>query len=221
MKNFVNKIFLIVCISLFAQGCSTNVKKSKPKAKATTEKLSNFDKVYIPNNAPLISHMISIVQPELDINLRNKIASDIHLAITKYKVKPQIMVALIDTESNFKFDKVSTTGDLSLAQVKVDVWNVEFKRMKMPLIDVEKLTSEDQAYAMEVMANILSILKKRHMDKDRRWYARYHSNTKKYKADYLRKIELRMKMLSDSRILSDMTNIALNEINRRSTLHRN
>ncbi len=221
MKTVLKKIFIIVIIALFAQGCSTASKKNKTKSKNNIEKLGNFDKVYIPNNAPLISHMISIVQPELEINQRNKIANDIHLAISKYKVEPQIMVALIDTESDFKYDKVSTTGDLSLAQVNVEVWNSEFKRMKEPLIDTEKLTSEDQAYAMEIMAQILSILKKRHMEKDRRWYARYHSNTKKYKTDYLRKIELRMKLLSDSRILTDMTNVALNEINRRSTTNRN
>lgn len=206
---------MLIASALFAQGCSTASKKPKLKSKSYLEKLGNFDKVYIPNNAPLISHMISIVQPELEINTRNKIANDIHLAITKYKVEPQIMVALIDTESDFKYDKISTTGDLSLAQVNVDVWNVEFKRMKQPLIDTEKLTSEDQSYAMEVMANILSILKKRHLEKDRRWYARYHSNTKRYKNDYLKKIEVRMKLLSDSQKLSEMTNVAVNEIFRK------
>lgn len=173
------------------------------------EKFGNFDKVYIPNEAPLIAHMISVVQPELEINSRNKIANDIHHAIKKHKVEPQIIVSLIDTESNFKYNKVSTTGDLSLGQVNVEVWNAEFARLKMPLIKKELLVTEDQAYAMEKMAQILSILKARHARKDRRWYARYHSNTTKYKMDYLRKIEIRMKLLSDSRIIVPGKSIAL------------
>jgi hypothetical protein len=80
----------------------------------------------------------------------------------------------------------------------VEVWNVEFKRMKLPLIKKSELVKEDQAYAMKVMAQILSIIKSRYSNRDRRWYARYHSNTTKYKVDYLEKIEIRMKMLSES-----------------------
>lgn len=199
-------------LALF-QGCSTTKSAKKGKYNLAREKFGNFDKVYIPNEAPLIAQMISIVQPELDINNRNKIANDIYHAIKKYKVEPQIIVALIDTESNFKYNKVSTTGDLSLGQVNVEVWNAEFARMKLPLIKKELLVTEDQGYAMEKMAHILSILKKRHAKKDRRWYARYHSNTTKYKIDYLRKIEVRMKMLSESRMLLADKSIALSSQN--------
>lgn len=162
------------------------------------EKFGNFDKVYVPNEAPIIAQMISIVQPELDHNIRNQVALDISRAITKFSVEPQIMVALIDTESNFQYSKVSTTGDLSIAQVNVDVWNKEFTRLKMPMIKKKDLVKKDQQYAMNVMAQILKILKARHGKSDRRWYARYHSNTTKYKMDYLRKIEIRMKMLSQA-----------------------
>jgi PBP1b-binding outer membrane lipoprotein LpoB len=213
MKTLVEKILLILVLALITQGCSSTKKtlKVSPKTQLNLDKLSNFDKIYIPNNAPIIAEMISIVQPELEVNKRHEIANGISEAVTKYKVEPQIMVALIDTESNFKFDKISTTGDLSIAQVNVDVWNIEFKRLKLPLVDVPRLTSEDQSYALEVMAQILSILKKRHIKKDRRWYARYHSNTKKYKHDYLRKIEVRMKLLSSSKTLTDMTKVAINE----------
>lgn len=199
-------LLALAVLALFA-GCSTNVKKTKNKI--AQEKFGNFDRVYIPNEAPLIAQMISIVQPELETNSRNKIANDIHHAIKKYKVEPQIVVSLIDTESNFQYSKVSTTGDLSLGQVNVEVWNAEFKRMKLPLIKKELLTVEDQGYAMEKMAQILSILKARHGKKDRRWYARYHSNTTKYKTDYLRKIEIRMKMLADARLLTPGKTIAL------------
>lgn len=206
MKTITPKLLLLLGLALLFQGCSTTAPK-KNKHRDVYAKLGNFDRVYIPNEAPLISQMISIVQPELEINARNKIANNIHHAIKKYKVEPQIVVSLIDTESNFQYSKVSSTGDLSLGQVNVEVWNVEFSRMKIPLIDKAKLVTEDQAYAMEKMAQILSILKKRHAKKDRRWYARYHSNTAKYKMDYLTKIEVRMKMLAESRMM--MTNKTL------------
>lgn len=211
MKTILPKYLLAIALLALFQGCaSTAPKKIKSHAR---EKLGNFDKVYIPNEAPLIAHMISVVQPELEINARNKIANDIHHAIKKHKVEPQIIVALIDTESNFQYNKVSSTGDVSLAQINVEVWNAEFKRMKLPLIDKSKLTTVDQTYAMEVMAKILSVLKTRHAKKDRRWYARYHSNTTKYKTDYLRKIEIRMKMLSQSRMLLTQKSLALSSQN--------
>ncbi len=213
MKTLLSTPVLFLCILALFQGCSTTKSTKKSKYNLAREKFGNFDKVYIPNEAPLIAQMISIVQPELEVNTRNKIANNIHHAIKKYKVEPQIVVALIDTESNFQYDKVSTTGDLSLAQVNVEVWNAEFKRMKLPLIKKDLLIAEDQAYAMEMMAKILSILKARHAKKDRRWYARYHSNTTKYKIDYLRKIEVRMKLLSQSRLLETNKSLALSSQN--------
>lgn len=199
--------YLLLLIFVLSQGCSTTApvkQKVKPKDKIKTAyaKLSNFDKVYIPNDTLIISEMISIVQPELNPNDCLKFANDISVSVAKYKVEPQIMVALIDTESDFQYTKISNSGDLSLGQVNVEVWNKEFARMKRPLILRDELVKKDQRYAMDVMGQILSILKKRHSKKDRRWYARYHSNTTKYKLDYLRKIEIRMKLLSQSRSIA-------------------
>lgn len=201
---------IFTLLALF-QGCATSQLSKVNKNKTAKEQFGNFDKVVIPNEAPLIDVMISIVQPELDSNSRRKIANDIFHAIKKYKVEPQIVVALIDTESNFMYNKISTTGDVSLAQLNVEVWNAEFARMKLPLIKKELLLREDQSYAMEKMAQILSILKNRHSKKDRRWYARYHSNTTKYKTDYLRKIEIRMKMLAQARNLVPGKSLALSK----------
>lgn len=210
MKTLSTKLILLFGLALLFQGCATKAPIKKNHLKELYAKLGNFDKFQIPNEAPLISHMISVVQPELEINSRNKIANDIHHAIKKYNVEPQIIVALIDTESNFSYSKVSSTGDLSIGQVNVEVWNREFKRMKLPLIEKHKLITEDQSYAMEKMAQILSILKVRHAKKDRRWYARYHSNTSKLKLSYLRKIEVRMKMLAQSsKIISSRESVAL------------
>lgn len=199
--------YLLLLVAVLLQSCSTTAPvkpkvKQKNNIKTAYAKLGNFDKVYIPNDTLIISEMISIVQPELNPEDRFRFANDISLSIAKHNVEPQIMVALIDTESDFQYTKISDTGDLSLGQVNVEVWNKEFARMKRPLILRSELIKKDQRYAMDVMGQILSILKKRHGKKDRRWYARYHSNTTKYKLDYLRKIEIRMKLLSQSRSIA-------------------
>lgn len=214
MNKLIMKSLILLAMVLLQSCASTPTPVVSKKKKVTKYKsslygkLGNFDKVYIPNKAPIISEMISIVQPELDLNIRNKVASDISVAIAKHNVEPQIMVALIDTESNFKHSKISSTGDVSIAQVNVEVWNKEFARMGLPLIKKNELIKNDQSYAMMVMAKILSILKSRHARSDRRWYARYHSNTTKYKFDYLKKIEIRMKMLSQ-KMNSQSRNIAM------------
>ena len=162
----------------------------------------NFDRQPFANEAFVIANMISVVQPELDEEQRDTIASQISIAIKKYDIEPQIMVAIIDTESNFNSTKVSSTGDLSIAQINVEVWNKEFIRLKIaPMI--KKQIKTDQEYAIMKMAEILSIIKKRNEKLDRRWYARYHSNTPVHKIDYLHKLEIRLNMLATS---SDLKN---------------
>lgn len=207
--------FLLLSV-LFIQSCSSvktvpkkeqHKKISKKIKTSLPPKFENFDRKPYPNEAFVVANMIAVVQPELDEEERDTIASQISLAIKKYKVEPQIIVAIIDTESDFKANKVSSTGDLSVAQINVEVWNKEFIRMKKPLMIKEKIRL-DQEYALMRMAEILNIIKKRYEKKDRRWYARYHSNTHKYKNEYLHKLEIRLKMLATSTDLN--TQIAQN-----------
>lgn len=160
-------------------------------------RFENFDKKPFPTDAFVIANMIAVVQPELDEEQRDLIASKLSVAIKKYNIEPQIFVAIIDTESNFKSEMVSSTGDLSLAQINVDMWNKEFKRMKRPLIDKE-LIKIDQIYALETMAEILNIIKLRYEKIDHKWYARYHSSTEKYKNDYTKKLDLRLSLMASS-----------------------
>ncbi len=186
---------------------SKDIVKTKSNVKTRLAlTIDNFDRKSYPNDAQIISKMIAVVQPELLQKERNIIASHISKAIKTYKVEPQIMVAIIDTESDFNPKKVSTTGDISLAQINLGVWNKEFIRMKKPPMNVHKVR-HDQEYALLKMAEILCIIKKRYEKKDRRWYARYHSNTNKYKNEYLHKLEIRMKLLANARGLD--TRIAL------------
>lgn len=165
-------------------------------------KFENFDREPYASDAFVIANMIAVVQPELDEEQRDIIAAQMSRAIKKYNIEPQVFVAIIDTESNFQSDKISTTGDLSVAQINVDVWNKEFTRMKLQPMSKERIRM-DQEYALNQMAEILNIIKLRHEKTDRRWYARYHSNTFKHKSDYLHKLDMRMKMLASSNDLNN------------------
>jgi len=164
--------------------------------------VGDFDRTHIPNRPPVIAKMISVLKPNFSNAKTAAVAKKIHLAFLKYKIEPQIVLAIIDTESDFAHDKVSSSGDLSIAQVNVEVWNKEFERMNMKLIDREKLVLDDPQYSLEVMAQILHVLKTRYEKKDRKWYARYHSKTKKHKDVYLSKLDIRLKLLKNSQILA-------------------
>lgn len=142
-----------------------------------------------------LARMIKKVQPELNEIARNRIAKNIFQAANKNKVDPLLMIAIIDTESNFAGSKVSSTGDLSMAQINTNVWNKEFSRLGRQKISDYRL-KKDEVYALNKMAEILGILKIRHANKDVNWYARYHSHTKKHKIDYREKVELRLRMIA-------------------------
>jgi hypothetical protein len=194
------------------------------EAKATVEvnvstppKYEDFDKRAYPNEAFIIANMISVVQPELRPKDRDTIAEYISIASKKFNIEPQIIVSIIDTESNFNENVVSNTGDYSLAQINISMWNREFTRMKMPLMKQEHVES-DTRYAIKKMAEILSIIKKRHEKRDPKWYARYHSNTGKYKNDYISKLQMRMKMLATSKNLNNQI-AQLENIKRLSSVH--
>ncbi len=142
-----------------------------------------------------ISKMIKIVQPDLNNSTRNRIAYSLYMTSNKYKVDPKIMIAIIGTESDFRNEKVSTTGDLSLAQINAKVWDREFTRLGFDKLNSKRLKT-DENYALSKMAEILTILKSRHAKKDTQWFARYHSHTKKYKSIYSVKVEKRMRMIA-------------------------
>lgn len=210
--NFLTRkdkvLFLkVVLLSTLTVGVYSNFKRSKGRiqpikiSQVHNDQYGDFDKAQVPNRPPVISKMISVLNPGLSVAQRQNVAVKIHQALGKYKIAPQIVVAIIDAESSFNQNLVSSSGDLSLAQVNVEVWNKEFLRMNLEVIDVEKLKS-DETYSLEVMTKILHILKTRYEKKDRRWYARYHSKTKKYRRAYLAKIEARMKLLESSNIVA-------------------
>lgn len=149
----------------------------------------------IRNHVNLISKMIKVVQPVLALKDRHRIAYSLYLTTKKYKVDPKLMIAIIATESDFINTKVSTTGDLSLAQINAEIWNKEFERLGLSKLNSKRL-KKDENYALSKMAEILNILKSRHAKNDSKWFARYHSQTKKYKNIYTSKVEKRMRMIA-------------------------
>jgi hypothetical protein len=146
-------------------------------------------------NLKLISKMIESVTPELDKKKRANIAVSLYGASRKYAIDPKVMIAIIDTESDFYQERVSSTGDVSLAQINTEIWNKEFTRMGLDKIN-KKLLKKDAAYALEKMGKILNILKTRHAKTDSKWYATYHSTTKKYKNMYDAKVQTKMRKIA-------------------------
>lgn len=197
----------IVLLSTITIGAYSNVKNKSTKAQSikinsiynNNDSLNDFDRAPVPNRTAVIAKMISVLKPEFSMAKRHDVATKIHQALNKYKIEPQIVVAIIDAESDFNHGMVSSTGDLSMAQVNVEIWNKEFERMKMSPIEAERMKA-DEAYSLEVMAQILQILKTRYEKKDKKWYARYHSKTQKHKSAYLNKLTARLKLLEKSRV---------------------
>lgn len=202
-KELLVKIVLLSTLTIGAVSSfkekGTKVQPLRIKNFSSNKDPLDFDRAPVPNKTTVIAKMISVLRPDFSMEKRQDVAYKIHQAIKKYHVEPQIVVAIIDAESDFNHQMISSTGDISLAQVNVDIWNKEFERMKMMPIEAERMKA-DEAYSLEVMAQILHILKTRYEKKDRRWYARYHSKTQKHKKAYLNKLSARMKLLEKSRV---------------------
>lgn len=165
----LKNILILSLIILFFESCSST--------SPTQNKL-----------ASQVNKMIKNIQPDLQAKKRKDISEYISEVALQYKIDPQIIIAIIATESNFDHSKISVSGDLSIAQINVKVWNEEFKRLGKKTIQINKLIS-DEKYAIQIMAEILTILRKRHSSTDKEWYARYHSGNDKYKIVYLEKLK--------------------------------
>ena len=210
LTTFQDKELFIkfILLSTLTFGVQSNVRNSKNITRLDpikqdyihNDEFGNFDVADVPNKPVVIAKMMKTLKPTISSTQKHELSMKIHEVLSKHDIPPQILLSIIDTESSFNQNAVSSTGDLSLAQINVEIWNKEFERMKKPLIDSERL-KKDERYALETMARILTLIKNRYKH-DRRWYARYHSKTKKYKSLYLSKLEYRMKKLENSNVSS-------------------
>lgn len=144
--------------------------------------------------------MVSFVKKSIDLmqkipyDRKSKLSHEITKNAIRYNVDPRIMVAIINVESNFKKDAYNPSGDYSLVQINYNIWKKEFKNRNLrPLIKKDLVTNE--AYAIDRMAEILSLLKKQYSKKDKLWYLMYHSSTPKYKNRYLAKLKKEIKKI--------------------------
>lgn len=142
-----------------------------------------------------ISVMISSVRPKLENTKKYTIAKAIHELSQSYNIDPKILIAIIDAESEFDNSKVSPTGDYSVAQINLKVWKNGFQKIGYPKLDIKRLKT-DEAYAITKMSQILKSLKDRFGKKDKRWFARYHSHTPKFKDIYYLKLSKRMNKIA-------------------------
>ncbi len=112
-----------------------------------------------------------------------------------YNIDGPLMLAIIQTESNFNTLAKSSTGDFSLAQINYKIWNQELIRLKKEPLNFTKLkTCPD--YALKRMAEILQIISLRY-EEDPQWYARYHSKTMKLKKKYAKKVNNHLEVINN------------------------
>jgi hypothetical protein len=134
-------------------------------------------------------YQVGFQNPEKAMELASLISTE----SKKYKIDPKVMVAIIMVESNFKQEAISRTGDISMAQINIKTWSLEFKRLKRVSIDEQKMHN-DKAYAISRMAEILSILSRNHTNK-KDWFASYHSKTPDLKKVYYEKLLVQIKKM--------------------------
>lgn len=153
-----------------------------------------FEKEYISLKIKETAKTIAKLAPDLSIHRQISVAKAIQFNSAKYGIPEHLLVSIIKIESNFKSEKISNTGDYSIVQINLNIWNREFKRLGLAKIDKFKLVKNDD-YAVAKMCVILNIIKSRNK-KDKKWYARYHSNTPEHNAIYVSKINKVMKLIA-------------------------
>lgn len=140
------------------------------------------------------TQIVAKLAPNLTKDRQAMVAAAIHNNSIKYKISKKILMAIIKVESNFKSNAISPTGDYSIVQINLKIWNREFKRLGLPTIDKNRLVKNDD-YAISKMCKILNIIKNRY-NKDPKWYVRYHSNTPEFNSIYNLKINKVMKLMA-------------------------
>lgn len=134
-----------------------------------------------------IASDIAIFNSKLKPSTTLYLAYHIHKNALKRKIDPSKVVLLIATESDFNINAYNKAGDYSIAQINFPIWNSEFKRLNRKELDFLRLTN-DPAYAINRMVEILEILKQRHPN-DRKYYTRYYSNTRYLRELYEKRIK--------------------------------
>jgi len=141
------------------------------------------------NKQEVISAIEEIIQPYVKESEKvQKIAESIFEASQNRKVDYLLFLSILKVETTtFNQQAVSSTGDISIAQIKPEVWTQEFDRLGKEPLDIKRL-KKDAAYSIDRMGEILEI-QNGYKKKDPLWYARYHSKTPSKKLKYAQKVQ--------------------------------
>ena len=178
----VNKLKIMLVVALFMIPAVAHRETLDKMKQVTNERVIE------------VSKKVFKLAPHLSHDRQMKVASAIDTLSIKYSIQKKVLLSIIKIESNFKSEAISKTGDYSIVQINLNIWNKEFKRLGMSKIDKVKLIESDY-YAIEKMCKILTIIKNR-SPRDPQWYARYHSNTPEFNQIYKLKINNVMKVLA-------------------------
>ena len=137
----------------------------------------------------IISSAIQILNPKIKVHYANQLSHYIRKVAKMFELDYRLFVLILKVESDFNQKAVSSTGDLSIAQIYHKYWMNPKRRSK--LIRTGHLLDnilEHEFYALMVMGEILK-LNQNHSVEDLYWFARYHSNTPKFKNIYINKMK--------------------------------
>ena len=193
MRNF---IFITLILSSYISfgGPFANAGKTKyvkierkQKSKPDISNSSNAGLEKTKNNlkkvVSRIESAILTLNPKLKKDYANKLAIITAINARKYRIDPRLMLSIMNTESSFNQNAVSSTNDVSIAQINLNVWTPSFfKKTTGQSLDVSRL-KKDESYAISRMCLILNYYKNE-FPNDKAWYARYHSSTPKHKSNY-------------------------------------
>ena len=105
----------IILLLAFLMGCVPALTEQATTAEQTAEqKTAEVSKTEISADT---EQALSVWQPWADIPLSNEMQAYIHTLCEEYNLAYSFIIALIDTESNFKTDVVSATDDYGLMQI--------------------------------------------------------------------------------------------------------
>lgn len=136
---------------------------------------------------------VEALQPHIDRRRAVSVSQDVDAASSRYGVDPQLLVAIVRQESNFRSgikqcwvhhprSGTVITCDYGLAQIN-EFWIGHWH------LDADKLLNDDR-YNLMVAARILRMLARLYReDEPLNWYGRYHSATPSLRAEYEDKLQ--------------------------------
>lgn len=138
------------------------------------------------------------LSPELPYNKINSLSRLIYSAGERFLIDYRIFILILFVESKFNQNAKSHTGDFSIAQINLSEWKkpVNRKRLVQTGHYLDRAAMHE-TYAIEIMAEILHLNYQERGKYDEKWYATYHSKTKKYKEAYLKQLDSAYKKISD------------------------